>query len=97
MPTIHLLAQVTARPGREQDLEAAMLTLLKPTLREPGCRRYRLYASNRPGRLFVDEVWDSQEALDLHLKTPHFLAVAALHAELLEGKLELDFLREIDP
>lgn len=72
-----------------------MQTLLAPTRAEPGCRQYRLYASDRRGRIFVDEIWDSQEALDLHMKTPHFLAVAAQHAELLEGSLELDFLREI--
>lgn len=95
MSTIHLLAHVTARPGREQDLEAAMLTLLEPTRAERGCRQYRLYASDRPGRFFVDEIWDSQEALDLHMETPHFLAVAACQTELLEGGLGLDFLREI--
>ena len=95
MNSLHLLAHVTARPGREQDLEAAMLSLLEPTRAEPGCRQYRLYASDQRGRFFVDEIWDSQEALDLHMKTPHFLAVAARQAELLEGGLGLDFLREI--
>lgn len=94
MKPIHLLAHVTARPGREQELEAAMQTLLEPTRAEPGCRQYRLYVSNRPGRIFVDEIWDSQDALNLHMKTPHFLAVAE-QAELFDGGLDLDFLREI--
>lgn len=95
MKPLRLIAQVTAKAGREKDLEAAMQTLLGPTRAEPGCRQYILLASHRPGRFFVDEIWDSQEALDRHMNTPHFLAVAAQHADLLEGRLEIDFLREI--
>ena len=74
-----VVALFVARPGREDDLERALLALVEPTRAEAGCLRYELNRSTRePGRLFFTEVWASAAHHRAHLETPHVRAL--LHA-----------------
>lgn len=92
---MHILAQITAKPGREDEVRAALRAMVAPSLAETGCTQYAPYESHETGRFFVDEIWENQAALDAHMKTPHFEEVAARFPDLLEGGLVIEVLRPI--
>jgi len=67
-----VLATIIARPGKEAELRALLLSLLAPTRQEAGCLNYDLHvAPDQPGKFLFHENWESQAHLDAHLKTPH--------------------------
>jgi quinol monooxygenase YgiN len=58
--------------GREEELEAHLLSLSAPTRAEPGCVMYDLYRSPGVKNHFLRlEVWASPAALEAHKATPH--------------------------
>ena len=58
--------------GKEQELEAHLLSLSAPTRSEPGCVMYDLYRSPGVKNHFLRlEVWASPAALEAHKATPH--------------------------
>lgn len=58
--------------GKEEELEAHLLSLAAPTRAEPGCVLYDLYRSPDVKNHFLRlEVWTSPEALEAHKSTPH--------------------------
>jgi quinol monooxygenase YgiN len=75
---VTLTATVVAKPGQEDAVKEALLSLVEPTRKEPGCLLYNLHQSKTDPTLFLFyEQWASQEALDAHGKTPHMKALGA--------------------
>jgi len=73
---LSVVAQLKARPGKEDDLRRVLLSLIEPTRAEEGCIQYDLHVhATDPGRFVFYENWASREHLDRHLSSPH-LAVA---------------------
>jgi quinol monooxygenase YgiN len=76
--TVHVIATFFAEIGKEEGMERALLEMLEPTRREPGCLRYDLLRSLKGEHytefVFVEE-WESEEALDAHGRTVHFLGL----------------------
>ncbi len=69
-----VLAEMAAQPGKAEDLKQQLMRLVEPTRKEEGCLRYDLHAGLSDGERFLFyEIWTSQEALDRHMQTPHFL------------------------
>lgn len=67
-----LTAMVKARAGEEAAVKEALLSLVGPTRKEPGCLCYNLHQSKAdPTQFMFYEQWASKEALDAHGKTPH--------------------------
>ncbi|MDC7337896.1 putative quinol monooxygenase [Streptomyces lydicus] len=74
--TLVVLAECLAAPGQEDRLRTALEAMIEPSLEEPGCLAYSLYADpNRPARMVIVEEWADQEALREHFATAHFLHV----------------------
>jgi quinol monooxygenase YgiN len=75
-----VVAEMLARPGKEDALRERLLALVAPTRQEEGCVQYDLHRSTEEeGRFVFYENWTSRNCLDRHLKTPHltqFLGVA---------------------
>ena len=69
--------------------------MLAPTNAEPANEFYRLYESETPGHFFFHELWQSQEALDAHLKTSHFKHFEEVTKKLLAKPLEINKVHEI--
>ncbi|HEX9945882.1 MAG TPA: putative quinol monooxygenase [Thermoanaerobaculia bacterium] len=73
--TVHVIATFFAEIGKEEEMERALLEMLEPTRREPGCIRYDLLRALKGETytefVFVEE-WESEEALDAHGQTEHF-------------------------
>jgi quinol monooxygenase YgiN len=69
-------AQIQAAAGREEELQNQLQALLAPSRQEPGCLAYALHIDpENPGKFLFYEKFASQAAIDLHLATPHFLAL----------------------
>ena len=74
MSQIVVVAAITACPGAEASLAEVLTTLVAPTRLEEGCLRYDLHQDTRnPATLVFLETWESREAHQAHMKTPHFL------------------------
>lgn len=72
---IRVVAHISARPERIADLEALLRSLIEPTRKEAGCRRYELHVNNAdPSEFTFIEEWESDAALDAHLASPHLQA-----------------------
>lgn len=84
---IILVAVAKAKPGQEEALKQALMSMVEPTRKEPGCLCYNLHQSKSDkGQFMFYEQWASQEALDAHGKTPHMRALGAkLNGETAEG------------
>ena len=71
-----LTAMVKAKQGQEDAVKEALLSLVEPTRKEPGCLCYNLHQSKSdPTQFMFYEQWASKEALDAHGKTPHMTAL----------------------
>jgi len=83
--TIRVVARALARPGSRQDLQDALVAVLAPTRREPGCLRYELVQSTAdPNEFVMLEEWRSESDIATHMQAPHvqqlFAKVPALVA-----------------
>jgi quinol monooxygenase YgiN len=79
-----VVAELAARPGREDELRTQLLALVAPTRQEEGCVQYDLHVSTgEPGHFVFYENWISSDALDRHLKSSHFRAFQAVADALL--------------
>jgi len=84
---IHVLAFITARPGRRDDILAAFRDNMAAVRAEAGCLGYEPvvdagagsggFASFGPDTFVVIEKWASMEALQAHAAAPHMKAYAA--------------------
>lgn len=74
MQELIVVATLTAKPGHEAVLKAALERVVPPSRAEAGCLRYDLHVDlEHPGRFVVLEAWRGAEAHALHETTPHFL------------------------
>lgn len=89
---IHVLAMITAKPGRRDALLAAFNENVPAVRAEDGCIAYgaavdedvlgRHQAMLGPDSLIVVEQWASPEALRAHAASPHMAAYAGKTKEL---------------
>jgi quinol monooxygenase YgiN len=71
-PTLTVVAEILAKPGKEEQVRVALLKLIEPTRNEAGCVQYDLHQClNEPGRFLFFENWTSDGALAEHLETHH--------------------------
>lgn len=69
-----VIANMRAKPGKEQELREALEALVAPTSQEDGYVDYALHqAVDDPAVFYFYENWESGEALDAHLATPHLV------------------------
>jgi quinol monooxygenase YgiN len=86
MSEIVVVGSFTAKPGKEREAEEAFAALVEPTHGEEGCILYALHRGvDDPLRLAFVERWESREALDAHLGSPHVQGVLSRLAELFDG------------
>jgi quinol monooxygenase YgiN len=81
---LHLIAVITAKPGKREPLLAAFNANVPSVHAEPGCLEYtatvdaagfgELQAPLGPDTFIVVEKWASPEALHSHMVAPHMAA-----------------------
>jgi quinol monooxygenase YgiN len=81
---LSVVAELQAKPGKEEDLRRALLALIELTRSEEGCVQYDLHVhTDDPGRFVFYENWVSREHLDRHLASEHLKRFRALVNDLL--------------
>ncbi|MFG6137431.1 putative quinol monooxygenase [Halomonas sp. B23F22_10] len=76
-----VIATITTAPGHDKDVLNALLDIAPTVRQEAGCQLYQpsqdhpegptAYAPPRRDTVTVIEAWDSRQALDDHMATPH--------------------------
>ena len=91
-----VVAELKAKPGKEDALRQAALALVEPTRKEQGCVQYDLHEhKSEPGRFVFFENWASEEHLAKHAASEHLKQFGALRAELLDGPPRVERYRRI--
>jgi quinol monooxygenase YgiN len=84
MPAIGTTAIITAKPEAAAEVESALAELVEATQAEPGCIMYSLNRGLEEPNVFVTvEKWDSADALQAHLQSPHIAAAMGRTGDLL--------------
>jgi quinol monooxygenase YgiN len=66
------LSQMTAKEGREAQLQKALQALIEPSRQEPGCLTYELWQDLKTPRSFIMyERFQNREALARHTEMPY--------------------------
>ncbi|MFC6704868.1 putative quinol monooxygenase [Flexivirga alba] len=72
MTDIAVTAIITAKPGSESAVQAALTALVEPTRAEPGCVDYQLAVSSVDPAVFITtERWRTSSDVEAHLETEH--------------------------
>ena len=86
---IRVVARITVKPGKEDQVKSALSSLVEPTRQESGCLHYELLQNSSDSAEFVLlEEWETQAALDSHS--------AASHTKTVEAAVE-NFLKQVPP
>ena len=95
---LSLIARIKAKPGCENDLEAAFHDMIKKVrAAEPGCLTYVLHKSKQDPQAFVwYETYTDDAAFEAHRKTDHMKEMGARIANLLAEKPQIELLTELD-
>ena len=81
-----VIARMTAKPGKEDELRAGLEALVPTTLAEDGNVNYDLHvAEDDPATFFFYENWTGGDELDAHLAAPHLVDFAGQLDDLLVG------------
>lgn len=90
MQELIVIATLTAKPGQEAAVKAALERAVPPSRAEAGCIRYDPHVDlDHPGRYVIVEAWRGVEAFDFHNATPHFLALV----QAVDGLAEVQILK----
>ena len=82
---VKIVAILTARPGKADDLQALLSGMLAPSRAEPGNLRYDLWRDQAdPVRFVLDELYTDNAAIAAHRATPHFQDYLARIGDLAE-------------
>ena len=93
---MNVVAKIKAKPGREQEIEKALLEILPFVEQEEGTLEYRLNrAMDNPLLFMVIEKYTDVNALTVHSSTPHFAKLFEKISSALDGKPEVYILEEI--
>ncbi|MDQ1512344.1 MAG: hypothetical protein QOC59_186 [Microbacteriaceae bacterium] len=81
-----VVATITAKPGKEQEVKELLSSIVEPTRGEDGCVAYALHQGAADPATFVfTEFWTGQEALDTHLAGPTITEGLSVLGPLLAG------------
>jgi quinol monooxygenase YgiN len=93
---VYVSAVVTAKDGREADLERELRQVVPLVRGEAGCIRYDLHRSDYGNVFLFYEIWESDAALAAHGNTPHMAAMREATAELVAGPAVVSTWRAAD-
>ena len=93
---LKIVAIAETSADRAEELKSICLGLIGPTRKEEGCISYELYQdTNNPGKFTFIEGWQSKQHLDIHMKTPHFVAAGEAFGKILTKELVILMLNKL--
>lgn len=86
---LYVVAVLTARPEKADDLRALLLPAVEAFRQEDGCKAYALHEdTERPGRFVSYELWRDRAALDQHMSSPTMQEATPKLKDLLATEVE---------
>ena len=87
---LYVFARFHAKSGSERNVEQAIVKVLGPTRKEPGCLGANLFRSVRDDRLFyIHSKWQDEAAFDWHGDQAHTKAFLEEVAPLIDHPLDV--------
>lgn len=87
---VSVVARITAKPGREEEVQKELEKLVEETQHEKGVIEYELHQAAESASMFlIYEIWESQADLDAHLNSPHVRAFLDKTDELLKKPVDI--------
>ncbi len=86
---------VTAKAGKEKELEQAFLACAKSTRKEKGCVAYDIN-KGAERKYFFYEKWKSVDGLAEHIAADHTKKLLDLFKDLIDGDAKLEFLQAVE-
>jgi quinol monooxygenase YgiN len=84
-----MLVTITAKAGKEQDLEATFALCINASKKEAGCLAYELNRDpDEPASYVLFEKWKDVAALDTHLKAEHTTKLLKALEGLTDGEIK---------
>jgi len=78
---------ITAKEGKQAELQAELLAMVEPSRNEEGCVSYDLFQIQEDPKTFMFlEVFESEEAFECHRNTEHFLNFKKVAGDFIESK-----------
>jgi quinol monooxygenase YgiN len=94
--SVVVVATITAKPGREADVQAALTETVPKVHQEDGCQLYSLHRSTTDPAVFVMvEKWASGAALAAHSKAPALAEMGGKLAGAVSGPPAVTVLRAL--
>ncbi len=85
MSFIVVMAELSAKENREDELIALAEALVEETLKEEGNIDYKFLKAPKENKFAFIEQWESVEALSKHMASPHFQLFSKDSADLAEN------------
>lgn len=86
-----VIATIDAKPGKEDIVRQALLSLVPLTREEAGCLEYHVHEClGQTGRFVFYENWKTKEDWDKHLQMPYMQEALANAPELFANQLDLE-------
>ena len=96
MPKVTVVAKLKAKKGLEEKVKQELLQMVAETRKENGCLNYDLHVDHEDdGTFLFYENWESQNALDSHFKTPHFVRLHGMSEELFASPAEIKIMKMV--
>ena len=96
MTQLSIIATITVKPEFQDALKPIFKRLVTGSRAESGCLRYELNQSVENKNIYIIvERWESQQAIDLHNTTAHFVEFANFAKDHFDG-LSVCIAKQID-
>ncbi|MGI4860463.1 MAG: putative quinol monooxygenase [Janthinobacterium lividum] len=93
---IRVVAVLQGKPGTSKALGEALQRCVASSRLEAGCHFYTAHQDLADAdRIVVIERWASQQALDAHKQTPHYLALGGEIGDLVAAAPQVSVLRSL--
>lgn len=69
---IESTAILKCKADKIEEFKLAIIELVRETEKEPGCEYFKIFQSNeKPEEFILWEIFDNQEALNIHMESEH--------------------------
>ena len=88
--SIHVVAHIPAKADSIEKLRSVLGGLIEPTRKEAGGITYQLFQNvDNPADFTFIEEWESRDALNRHLETPHLTAALRVFPSILAAEPDI--------
>ncbi|MDD2388612.1 MAG: putative quinol monooxygenase [Desulfobacterales bacterium] len=88
---IVIAAKFKVKPGKKHAFMNLAQVVIACSRQEKRCISYNLYvgAEDSDTFLFFEE-WESQDAIEMHFKEPHFVEFSLKNKDMIDGKMDVN-------